>query len=236
MIQRRHAAWLVAGAIAISAGCGTSGGQFAREMGMSAGEGALSGFANYVSYREENKWGDAWATSGRGVGNAESGEEAVTSRAAARDQDCTAVSDESLLYVGDVLHAPARFVSTMDGSIDAAGVREIGRAGLRVPQKGAVIGILKTTAGRYARFVLEWSDQPRLHDLIVYDELGETTLRFDVPMPLAPHALVNLDKGEPEGFDLLFGPDPSGRATLAAGEGAELSFPVASLCKAKRPA
>ena len=74
--------------------------------------------------------------------------------------------------------------------------------------------------------------QPQLQDLTVYNEAtGEVALRFEVPMPLAPHALVNLDKGETEGFDLLFGPDPDGRPTLAAGDGAALSFPIASLCK-----
>lgn len=226
MTRKRRLAWLGIGALAIGAGCGTQGGQFARDMGIAAGEGALSGFADYVSYREENQWEDSWAPSGRGVSSGE----AVVSRAA-RDQDCGAVSDESLLYVGDVLHDPARFVSTIDGAIDAAGVREIGKAGLRLAHKGGAIGIVKTTAGRYARFVLEWGDQPLLHELTVYDDKGDTTLRFSVPMPLAPHALVNLDKGEPEGFDLLYGPDPDGRATLAAGEGAALSFPIASLCK-----
>jgi hypothetical protein len=229
-MTRRFGAWLVAGAIAAGLGCETKGGQFAKDMGMAAGEGALSGFADYVSYRQENQWGQSWATSGRGVGS----ESPVLSRAAREKQDCSAVPDESALYVGDVLHNPASFVATIDGSIDGPAAREIAKAGLRVPQKGGAIGILKTTAGRYARFVLEWGDQPKLHGLTVYDATGEATLRFDVPMPLAPHALVNLDKGESEGFDLLYGPDPDGRPTLAAGEGAALSFPRASLCKTTR--
>ena len=109
----------------------------------------------------------------------------------------------------------------------------LSQANLRLkgdPKEGA-IGILQTTAGRHARFVLRWDERPMLHDLVVYDETGEASLRFEVPMPLAPHALVNLDVGEPEGIDLLFGPAPDGRPTLAAGEGAALSFPMESLCR-----
>ncbi len=223
MTRIRHGTWLAIGALAIASGC-ESGGKFAKDMGMAAGEGALSGFADYVTYREENQWGEAWAPSGRGV-------EGVASRAASA-QDCSAVTDESLLYVGDLLRSPGSFVSTIDGSIDEASAAQIGKAGLRLPIQGSAIGILQTTAGRHARFVLQWGDQPKLHNLTVYNATtGETTLRFEVPMPLAPHALVNLDAGEAEGFDLLFGPDPDGRPTLAAGKGAALSFPIASLCK-----
>jgi hypothetical protein len=226
MTRIRRRSWLVVSAIALTAGCAGKNGEFARDMGMAAGEGALSGFSNYVTYRQENQWGQAWTPSGRGV-------EGVASRAA-REQDCSAVEDESLLYVGDLLRSPGSFVSTIDGEIDNASWKTLHAAGLRLtgPRKGGAIGILRTTAGRYARFVLQWGDQPQLHDLTVYNEAtGEVVLRFEVPMPLAPHALVNLDKGESEGFDLLFGPDPDGRPTLAAGEGAALSFPIASLCK-----
>ena len=72
----------------------------------------LSGFSDYVTYREENKWGSAWSPSGRGV-------EGVASRAA-KQPDCGAVDDESLLYVGDLLRSPGSFVSTIDGEIDSA--------------------------------------------------------------------------------------------------------------------
>lgn len=223
--NRRHA-WLVAGAIAAAVGCSSGGGQFARDMGMAAGEGALSGFADYVTYREDHQWGSAWNPSGRGI-------EGVASRAP-KEQDCSAVEDESLLYVGDLLRSPGSYVSTIDGEINAAAWKTLHTAGLRLTgaHKGGAIGVLHTTAGRHARFVLQWSDQPQLQDLTVYNEAtGEVVLRFEVPMPLAPNALVNLDKGETDGFDLLFGPDPDGRPTLAAGEGAALSFPIASLCK-----
>jgi hypothetical protein len=225
MGRNHRCAWLVAGAIAV-AGCSTEGGKFARDMGMAAGEGALSGFSDYVTYQDENKWGSAWNPSGRGV-------EGVASRAA-NPPDCGAVSDESQLYVGDLLKSPGSYVSTIDGEIDAAAWKTLHTAGLKLAgaHQGGAIGILHTTAGRYARFVLQWKDQPQLQDLTVYNQdTGEVVLRFEVPMPLAPHALVNLDQGETEGFDLLFGPDPDGRPTLAAGDGAELSFPIASLCK-----
>jgi hypothetical protein len=193
---------------------------------MAAGEGALSGFSNYVSYRERDEWGQAWNPSGRGVSEGE-----VATRAASA-QDCTGISDESLLYVGDLLRNPAGYVATVDGSVNEAAAAQLGKSGLRLPQKGTSIGILQTTAHRYARFVLEWGEQPKLHNLVVYDgTTGNATLRFEIPMPLAPHALVNLDANEPEGFDLLFGPAPDGRPTLAAGEGAALSFPEKSLCK-----
>ena len=185
-----------------------------------------SGFSDYVSYRERDEWGQAWNPSGRGVSEGE-----VATRAA-HAQDCTGTSDESLLYVGDLLRNPASYVATLDGAVNEAAAAQLGKAGLRLPQKGTAIGIVETTAHRYARFVLEWGDQPKLHNLVVYDgTTGEATLRFEIPMPLAPHALVNLDANEPEGFDLLFGPAPDGRPTLAAGDGAALSFPEKSLCK-----
>jgi hypothetical protein len=226
MTRRRLGAWLVVGAVA-AAGCETEGGKFARDMGMAAGEGALGGFSNYVRYSERDEWGEAWNPSGRGVSDGEG----VRSRAAI-SQDCTGVSDESLLYVGDLLKNPSSYVVTVDGSVDEAAAAQLGKAGLRLPHKGAAIGILETTAHRYARFVLEWGEQPKLHNLVVYDRTtGDATLRFDIPMPLAPHALVNLDANEPEGFDLLFGPAPDGRPTLAVGDGAALSFPEKSLCK-----
>ena len=224
--RRRLGRWLAAVAIAAIAGCATEGGRFARDMGMAAGEGALSGFSDYVSYRERDEWGQAWNPSGRGVSEGE-----VATRAALAPQDCSGTSDESLLYVGELLKNPAAFVTTIDGSVNEAAAAQLGKAGLRLPHKGAAIGILETTAHRYARFVLEWGDQPKLHNLVVYDATGDATLRFEIPMPLAPHALVNLDANEPEGFDLLFGPAPDGRPTLAAGEGAALSFPEKSLCK-----
>ena len=227
MSRRDLRRWLVAGAVAATAGCGTEGGKFARDMGMAAGEGALSGFSDYVSYRERDEWGQAWNPSGRGVSEGE-----VATRAALAPQDCTGTSDESLLYVGELLKNPAAFVATIDGSLNEAAAAQLGKAGLRLPQKGAAIGIVETTAHRYARFVLEWGDQPKLHNLVVYDgTTGNATLRFEIPMPLAPHALVNLDANEPEGFDLLFGPAPDGRPTLAAGEGAALSVPEKSLCR-----
>jgi hypothetical protein len=226
MTRRRLCPWLVVGAIAVTAGCGTQGGGFARDMGTAAAEGAMSGFSNYVSYRERDEWGQAWNPSGRGVSEGE-----VATRAA-RAQDCTGISDESLLYVGDLLRNPASYIATVDGSVNEAAAAQLGKAGLRLPLKGTSIGIVETTAHRYARFVLEWGDQPKLHNLVVYDgTTGDATLRFEIPMPLAPHALVNLDANEPEGFDLLFGPAPDGRPTLAAGDGAALSFPEKSLCK-----
>ena len=220
--------WFVVGAIAATtAGCGTKGGEFARDMGTAAGEGALGGFSDYVRYKERDEWGQAWNPSGRGVSEGE-----VATRAAHAPQDCAGVTDESLLYVGDLLRNPASYVATVDGSVNEAAAAQLGKAGLRLPQKGTAIGIVETTAHRYARFVLEWGDQPKLHDLVVYDgTTGNATLRFEIPMPLAPHALVNLDANEPEGFDLLFGPAPDGRPTLAAGDGAALSFPEKSLCK-----
>ena len=227
MTRRRLGAWLVVGAVAAMAGCSTEGGKFARDMGMAAGEGALGGFSDYVRYKERDEWGTAWNPSGRGVSAGDS----VASRAAI-SQDCTGVSDESLLYVGDLLRNPASYVTTIDGSVNEAAAAQLAKAGLRLPQKGTSIGLLETTAHRYARFVLEWGDQPKLHHLVVYDgTTGEAALRFEIPMPLAPHALVNLDANEPEGFDLLFGPAPDGRPTLAAGDGAALSFPEKSLCK-----
>lgn len=216
------------GAIALALGCAGAR-EVARDLGMSAGEGALGVFSDYVDYQRGDQWGESWRPSGRGVSG-------VAPRGA-RAQDCTAVEDESLLYVGDLLRSPASFVSTIDGELDRASFSSLRDAGLRLAgaHKGGAIGVLQTTAGRHARFVLQWDEQPRLHDLTVYDAAtGEVTLRFEIPMPLAPHALVNLDPGESDGFDLLFGPAPDGRPTLAAGERAALSFPLGSLCAGRQ--
>jgi hypothetical protein len=230
MIRIQRCTAVAISAIAVASGC-KGAGEFARDMGMAAGEGAVGGFSDYVSYQQQDQWGQAWRPSGRGV----SGVSGVAMRGV-REVDCAAVPDESLLYVGDLLRSPGSVVSTIDGEIDQKAFASLSKSGLRLAgaHKGGAIGILQTTAGRHARFVLQWDERPHLHDLTVYDAgTGEATLRFQIPMPLAPHALVNLDSGESEGFDLLFGPGPDGRPTLAAGEGAALSFPVQSLC-AKR--
>jgi len=212
------------GALGLGLGC-AGGADFAREMGASVGDGALEGFADYVSYREKDEWGQAWNVSGRGVSG-------VAPRSVVKP-DCSTTDDELLLYVGDVLANPSRFVSTLDGALDQSAYRPLARSGFRLggDRKGGVIGVLETTAGRRGRFVLRWDERPQLHDLSVFDAAtGDVALRFEVPVPLAPHALVELDPGEAQGFDLLFGPAPDGRLMLAAGEGAALSFPLESLC------
>ncbi len=228
MTQRavlRNAARVAASALAVAAlGCAGAG-DFAKELGGAVGEGALEGFADYVTYETEDRWGQAWTTSGRGV-------EGFGSRSIEKP-DCAAVDDELALYVGDVIRSPGRFVSTLDGELSQRAFESLALGGIRLtgPREGGAIGVIQTTAGRYGRFVLHWDDQPILHDLVVYDaETGQAVLRFDRPMPLAPHVQVNLDPGEGEGFDLLYGPAPDGRPSLAAGEGAGLSFPMASLC------
>lgn len=219
--------WRVAiGAVALGLGLGCGGGGFAREMGTSLGEGALEGFADYVSYREQDQWGQAWNVSGRGV-------RGVVPRSVVKP-DCATRDDELSLYVGDVLANPSRFVSTLDGALDRDAYRPLAQADFRLrgDLSGGVIGVVETTAGRRGRFVLHWDEErPRLHGLTVYDAAtGEVALRFEVPLTLAPHALVELDPGEPQGVDLLFGPAPDGRLMLAAGAGAALSFPMESLC------
>jgi hypothetical protein len=220
-IQRTTLAITTACALAL--GC-AAGSEFATDMATALGEGAMEGFADYVNYQTDDQWEQSWEVSERGVGG-------VAARGV-RQPDCSGVEDESLLYVGDLLHNPGSFVSTLDGSLDEAAYKPLEKAGFRLKgDEGGAIGVVKTTAGRYARFVLRWDERPHLHDLTVYDATGDAVLRFNVPMPLAPHALVNLDAGEPEGIDLLFGPAPDGRPTLAAGEGAALSFPLESICK-----
>jgi hypothetical protein len=208
---------------ALVIGCAGTGDR-AGETGTSAGDPAPDGFGGWVTY-PEGEWGQAWAVSGRGVTG-------LAPRGVAKP-DCTGVEDESLLYVGDLLANPGSFVSTLDGALDQAAYHPLAASDFRLTgeRAGGVIGLLQTTAGRRARFVLTWDVRPRLHDLVVYDaETGDVALRFEIPMPLAPHALVNLDPGEPGGFDLLFGPAPDGRLLLAAGENAALSFPLDSLC------
>ena len=206
-------------------GCAGAG-EFAKDMGSALGAGALEGFAGYVDYRED-EWGQSWNPSGRGVSG-------VTTRSAVTPS-CEGAEDESLLYVGELLRSPASFISTLDGALDRDTYRSLSDLDFRLtgPREGGAIGIVRTTAGDYARFVLVWDERPELHDLAVYDPAsGAPILRFEIPMPLAPHALVNLDSEESEpGFDLLFGPAPSGQLTLAAGQGAALSFPLGSLCQ-----
>ncbi len=216
---------IAACALAGALGC-AGGAELAQELGMSAGEGALEGFSDWVSYRDEDEWGQSWRTSGRGVTG-------VTARGVL-PPDCSGVDDELVLYVGDVLASPASFVSTLDGALDRSAYRPLAEADFRLTgaRAGGVIGILQTTGGRRARFALRWDERPELHDLTVFDAGGgEVALRFEVPMPLAPRAVVDLDPDAAGGFDLLYGPAPDGRMTLAAAEGAALSFPLDSLCK-----
>jgi len=216
----------LAAALGLLALACAGGAEFAKDFGTGLATGAVEGFTGYVSYGSSEQWGDSWKPSGRGV-------DGVAPRSPARP-DCSLVDDESQLYVGSMLQSPSTFVSTLDATLDEAAFEQLAAAQFRLTgeRAGGVIGVLHTTAGRPARFVVKWGEQPVLHDIVVYDAAtGETALRFEIPMPLAPHALVNLDPGEPEGFDLLFGPAPDGRLTLAAGEGAGLSFPLESLCK-----
>ena len=222
--MNRMRAWIGAGTLAVALGCAGSG-EFAKDAATSLGVGALEGFADYVEYGGADSWGDSWDTSGRGVSG-------VVPRSAVKP-DCGMADDETQLYVGDLLASPGAFVSTLDGALDRSAYLPLTEAGFRLTgeRAGGVIAILQTTAGHRARFVLRWDDQPMLHDLVVYDlATGEAVLRFDVPMPLAPHAMVNLDPDEAKGIDLLYGPAPSGRPTLAAASGAALSFPLESLC------
>ncbi len=220
----KPALWIIS-TCALGLGC-AGGAELARDFGTALGEGAAQGLGGYVSYGSSDQWGESWTPSGRGATG-------VAPRSAAKP-DCSLSEDESQLYVGPALANPSSFVSTLDGSLDHAGFQELARTGFRLKgeRAGGVIAVLHTTAGRHARFVLRWDERPHLHDVTVYDAgTGEASLRFEIAMPLAPHALVNLDPGEPEGFDLLFGPGADGRLTLAAGDGAGLSFPLESMCR-----
>jgi hypothetical protein len=212
---------------------------FAKEMGLAAGEGALEGFSTYVYEKDsQDSWGSSWEVSGRGAG--------VGTRSAAPEaSDCTGVSDEFLeLYGADVLRRLPSRVTTVDGALTSAGFDELMRTPFRMTgaRTAGVIGVSQTTSGRLAKFVVVFGgaeDEPtlELHDLTVYESrTGAVVRSAKAPIRLPNRVAIDLD-GAPgqAAYDLRFGPDPSGVPTLAAGAGAGLSFPSASLCESARP-
>lgn len=226
---RRSGPWpLLAGALLF--GCA-----FAQELGQSAGQGALQGFSTFVYEKDsQDSWGTAYSVSGRGVG--------VGTRAVASEGlDCDAVGDEFLeLYGVDVLRRIRTFGPTVDGALDANRFASLAKAPFRLSglRQGGVIGVVQTDGGRLAKFVAQFGQEGEepsveLHGLTVVDAgTGAVVHAAAEPIRLPSRAAIDLDPpgGEP-GYDLRFGPDRAGVATLAAGSGAGLSFPEGSLCR-----
>jgi hypothetical protein len=235
----RRTALVLCLAAALFAGAGlvacSGGGQFAKEMATSFGEGALEGFSNHVEY-EYDEWGRAYEPSGRGV--VEAG--AVGTRAVRPPFDCTNVKDEyDRLY--DFTETVSPTANLHHGSLTEAeyeGIRDKGGIRLDGEHRGGVIALLNTSAGNRARFVMHWTAAGlSMRDLVVYDAEGKSIHEVVGPMELPIRFAADIDpigegagSGESGGFDILFGPDSSGEVTFATPRGAGISFPTDSLC------
>ncbi len=222
-----------AAALAGLAAC-AGGGQFAKEMATSLGEGALVGFSNHVQYETEDSWGQAYEPSGRGV-------EGVGTRSGdTSSADCSAVTDEfEQLYDSSLTQNPS--AQTHDGAVTEAEYEKLladGKFRLSDRRRGGVIALLKTDAGNHAKFVVHWNAAGlSMTDLVVYDAKGQPIHQVVGPMQLPLRFAADIDPieagsagGDTGGFDLLFGPDGSGVLTFAAPKGAGISFPTRSLC------
>lgn len=225
---------------ALATGCETS-----KELGSAVGEGAMQGFYNRIfdspGYGDDGTapvtasggnsgWGEAWTPSGRGVGVAPRSTEAPEARA------CGSVADELALYQGDTLRAVQTAVTTHNGALTRASFAELARSGTRLAgvHAGGVIAIAETSAGNAAKFVVKWAGEadPQLVTVEVSNAEGQVIRSADV-VPLQPQMALDLDSAAPGGeFDLIYGPAPdSHEPTLAAAEGAGLSFVSGSLCE-----
>ena len=225
---------------AFATGCET-----AKQIGGAAGEGVIQGFYNRVfddsPYGGDSAapstvgsggggWGNAWSPSGRGVGVAPRGAEAPTAR------DCGEIADEFALYTGDTLRAVQTQVQTHNGELTRQKFEELSGAGTRLSgtHAGGVIAVAETSDGNSAKFVVQWPSggDPQIVTVEVSNAAGMLIRSADA-VQLQPRMALDLDSPAAGGeFDLIYGPSPNtNELTLAAAEGAGLSFAAGSLCQ-----
>ncbi|HSH41108.1 MAG TPA: hypothetical protein VK973_03160 [Arenicellales bacterium] len=183
---------------------------------------------------------------------------AVSAAAAAGSFNCAVVYDEfESLMNKRFLTQPDQFVATQPGQISKEQFEGVANAGflLYPAREGMGIGILTTNQNIHAKFLFHWS-QPMedgsthliLDEVVKYGRVSDGYAPSRVgPFRLKPGMSIDLDSGnyvpmesslidgqefarKQETGDLLYESGPDG-AVLRAVNGAEVQFPLETLCQ-----
>lgn len=172
--------------------------------------------------------------------------------------NCSVVYDEfESLMNKRFLTQPDQFVRTLPGSISQQQFEDVANAGflLYPGRKGMGIGVLTTSQNIHAKFLFHWS-QPMadgtthviLDEVVKYGRVADGYAPERIgPFRLRPGASIDIDTGEyvelegivgqdkdraihRETGDLLHESGPGG-AVLKAVNGAQVQFPLDTLCQ-----